>query len=576
MRKNKVFVIALDGAPPDMIGLWARQGKLPLFKRLMAEGCTSELSSAVPWHTPTAWCSFMTGKNPGKHGVYNFVSRDPDHLSEMAFLSGASCKAKTLWRYLSERGRSVGVVNVPMTYPAEEVQGFLIAGFPALPDDTYFSYPKTLIGDLKTRGWDLTQGAATEVLGSLERRFEESWEQVQSRVEASLCLMREYPWDFFMVHFLETDRVGHIFWRFMEDGEQAGSQYSNYILQFYQWMESAMLRLMKELDDNTTLIIMSDHGMGPRHYVVSFNRWLLDKGYLVLKNDLFTRLKHVLSSPRLPRLNPLRLVPDRVLSLLVYTLLHLGLKVMKAEAVRQGTIRQQSWKTPKGVLSLLQAPMLNFRNVDWTKTAAYSFGCSYVGAIYLNVVGRRPEGIIKPGIEYDRIRAGISTELQQLANPTSGERLVRRVAKAEDLYAGPYLPDAPDLIVFFANPEYEAYPASTALRCEKLVTATPNAIAGHRQNGLFMIKGTGIEAGTTLTGASITDVAPTVLHILGEPIPSDMDGSVLRGCFGKGREFSSEVKYVDANGEERKEAIVYSGEEEEIVFNRLRELGYLD
>lgn len=220
--------------------------------------------------------------------------------------------------------------------------------------------------------------------------------------------------------------------------------------------------------------------------------------------------------------------------------------------------------------------MLNFRNVDWTKTAAYSFGCSYVGTIYLNVVGRRAEGIIKAGVEYDRIRASICTELQQLVDPTSGERLVSRVAKAEDLYAGPYLPDAPDLIAFFTNPEYETYPASTALRCEKLVTATPNAIAGHRRNGLFIINGRGIEAGTTLTGASITDVAPTVLHILGELIPSDMDGNVLRGCLRKGGEFSSEVKYVDADGEERKESVEYSDEEEEVVFNRLRELGYLD
>ena len=458
-----------------------------------------------------------------------------------------------------------------MTYPAEDVQGFLIAGFPALPDGTHFSYPRTLISDLKARGWDLTRGAATEVLGSLETRFEESWKQVQTRVEASLLLMREYPWDFFMVHFLETDRIGHIFWRFMGDG----GQYSDYVLQFYQRMESAMVRLMDELDDDTTQIVMSDHGMGPRRYVLSLNRWLQDNGYLVLNNDVFTRLKHVLSSAKLSRLNPLRLIPDRVFSLLVYTLLHLGLKTMKAP-VRQSTIREQGWRTPKGVLSLLQAPMLNFRNVDWTKTAAYSFGCSYVGAIYLNVVGRRAEGIIKPGVEYDRIRASISTELQQLVDPTSGERLVSRVAKAEDLYAGPYLPDAPDLVVFFANPEYEAYPASTALRCERLVTATPNAIAGHRRDGLFMIRGRGIEAGTTLTGASITDVAPTVLHILGEPIPSDMDGSVLRGCFRKGGEFFSEVKYLDTTGKETKESVVYSDEDKEKVLNRLQDLGYLD
>lgn len=572
--RDKVFVIALDGAPPDMIDIWVRQGKLPLFKRLMVEGCTGELTSAVPWHTPTAWCSFMTGKNPGKHSVYNFVSRDPEHLLEMTFLNSTSCKAKTLWRYLSERGRSVGVVNVPMTYPAEEVKGILVAGFPSLPDDACFSYPTSVISDLKARGWDLTRGAVSEVVGPLEARFENSWKQVETRVEASLYLMKHYPWDFFMIHFLETDRMGHIFWHFMNG--QTDEQYSDYVLRFYQRMEDAILRLIDELDDDTTLIIMSDHGMGPRRYVLSLNRWLLDNGYLVLKDNLSTKLKQVLNSTRLSRLNPLRLVPERVFSLLIYTLLNLGPKVMKVETVKQGTVQQQVWKPPKGTFSLLQASTLNFGDVDWTKTTAYAFGCSYVGAIYLNVVGRRNEGIVQAGVEYEKIRESISTELRQLVDPTNGERLVSKVVKAEDLYTGPYTPDAPDIIVFLNNPEYETYPASTALRCKKLITATPNAIAGHRRNGLLVIRGRGIKAGTNVTNASITDLAPTILHILGEPIPSDMDGNVLQSCFRKGGGLSSEVKFIDANDGEGRESIVYEEKEKEMVLNRLRELGYLD
>jgi predicted AlkP superfamily phosphohydrolase/phosphomutase len=220
--------------------------------------------------------------------------------------------------------------------------------------------------------------------------------------------------------------------------------------------------------------------------------------------------------------------------------------------------------------------MLNFSDVDWTRTAAYAFGSSYVGAIYLNLVGRRPEGIIMPGVEADRIKESISAELRKLVDLNSEKKLIKEVLKAEDLYTGPHTADAPDLIVFLNDAEYETFPATMMLRCKELIQATPNAIASHRRKGLLIIRGKGINAGISISEPSIIDLAPTILHILGEPIPTDMDGKVLRSCFVEGGHLSTKAQFDDVEVGGRNHSAVYSDEEEVLVLNRLRELGYID
>ncbi|MDO8141482.1 MAG: alkaline phosphatase family protein, partial [Candidatus Brocadiales bacterium] len=123
----KIVVIGIDSATFDIIEPLVNQGKLPVFTRFMKEGVWGRLQSTIPPVTPPAWTSLVTGKNPGKHGIFDFYGYTTNGY-ERPIINSQAIKAKTLWNILSEGGKSVGIINVPLTYPPEKVNGFLIPG----------------------------------------------------------------------------------------------------------------------------------------------------------------------------------------------------------------------------------------------------------------------------------------------------------------------------------------------------------------------------------------------------------------------------------------------------------------
>jgi len=223
-----------------------------------------------------------------------------------------------------------------------------------------------------------------------------------------------------------------------------------------------------------------------------------------------------------------------------------------------------------------------FSGIDWQSTQAYAVG-NY-GNIYLNVKGREPLGIVNSGEEYENLRDQIMRKLGELKDPDSGEPILDKVYKKEELYSGPYLEDAPDLIILWKDFAY--YTRQSVVDEEVLLFEPPGKFgnrviehsACHRLNGVLIMHGKHLLQGKTIN-ANIMDLAPTILYSMGLPVPEDMDGKVLTNAFLNGYLKSHPVRYKKAKeGAPRKGEPVATGlpEEAETTRERLRDLGYID
>ncbi len=216
---------------------------------------------------------------------------------------------------------------------------------------------------------------------------------------------------------------------------------------------------------------------------------------------------------------------------------------------------------------------LSYADVDWSRTRAYARG--QIGQIFLNVRGREPEGIVEPGEEYNTLRAEIADRLREMRDPDTGELMVDQLYFKEELYSGARTEDAPDVLIEWRDMEYWAFDMLAGGR--RIVAPNlPTRSGGHRMNGVFLACGPDIARGRELEGARITDVTPTILHLMGLPVPDRMDGRVLQDVFAEGSEPACRpVTHESVNGSREKEATGYSPEEELQVKERLHQLGYL-
>ena len=291
----RVWVIGLDGATFDLIQPWVDQGLLPTFAQLMQEGTWGDVESTIPPITGPAWSSFMTGTNPGKHGVFDWTYRRKNSY-DFPPVSADNCLQPTLWRIASEAGKRVLVLNVPMTYPVEEVNGKLVAGMPAID---IITYPDELSNWIKEHIPDYVpypdpgQAYSDQGINSFLKLTNKA---IDGRLKLWHDLIKEEPWDFAMILFNATDVVQHAMWKFMDPehpqyNPEKASLFSDAILKIYQSFDQALANIMNAMDNDTVLWVMSDHGFGPFHQFIHINTWLMQEGLLVLKNNFITRMK---------------------------------------------------------------------------------------------------------------------------------------------------------------------------------------------------------------------------------------------------------------------------------------------
>ncbi|MEM2529289.1 MAG: alkaline phosphatase family protein [Nitrososphaerota archaeon] len=485
--RKKIVVIGLCGASFDIINKLIEEDKLPTIEELIKDGVVGLLKSEFPPITPVNWASFMTGKNPGKHGIFDYeiISRD----GNKKVVDSTCIRSKTLWKILSDFNKKVGIVHVPLTYPPEKVNGFVVPGY-VLSQEKTDTYPPELEEELKEKvpGFDKRWLRIKWYAPGREQAFIKSmWDITRIEEKVTLYLMKNYEWDFFISVFFFLDEVQHYLWKFYTDPSYSKDQIKDAIPRFYELLDSILHNILEEVDDNTIIMVLSDHGFGPLRKIVFINHYLWDLGLLKLKRSIPTLTRYLSSK----------------------------LKSML--------------KLPFDYPRLLR---LSLSDVDFKRTVAYSTG--YVGKIYINKSLVKTEEICRVVRDY------IIAKLQELKDPESGIKLVSKILKKEDLYHGSHVDEAPDLLFEMMNLSYitRGGGASGGGSIEfgfdlNTITAPPfNSQSGwHREEGFLIIKGAGIKKGVKIEKVSIRDLAPTILYLLGVPIPSDMDGRVLQEIF---------------------------------------------
>ena len=212
----RTLIIGLDGGSLDLVKQWVEQGDLPNLSKLLEGGTHGHLNSTVPPMTPPAWNSFMTGKNPGKHGIFDFTERVANKL-ELRIVNSSHRKSETIWKRLSRSGKRVGVIGVPGTFPPEAVNGIMISGFDAPGADERAMYPPGLCKELKEKigGYILTADFLQDASqGRVDEAVEKLLNVIERKAAAAKYLLSREPWDCFMIVFGETDAVVHHFWKY--------------------------------------------------------------------------------------------------------------------------------------------------------------------------------------------------------------------------------------------------------------------------------------------------------------------------------------------------------------------------
>ena len=553
----RVLVVGLDGATFDLIRPWAAAGHLPALARLMQEGIHGELRSTMPPVTSPAWPSFMTGMNPGKHGVFDFIrSRRGDSPGGFDMVNASHIAARPLWQLLSEAGRRVGVVAVPVTYPPRPVNGFMISGILS-PRHAEIAYPPGLLRRYEDELGPYRISPAVQYADGDEEAFvADLLALMEQRARYALRLMQDYEWDFFMVHFVALDAAQHALWKFDDPthpryNPQAAQRYGGSLLTLYQKADVILARLWEQTGPDDVLLVMSDHGFGPLHGTVNLNNFLLQRGFLHLKRDVATRLRYALFRHGI--------TPSAAYALLV----KLGLQDVVV-------------KVSKRARNAIVGRFLSFPAVDWSRTQAYAMG--HVGQVFINLRGREPHGCVPPE-EYEAVRQRVADALRELEHPQFSRPLVDEIIFKEQVYQGPYAERGPDLLPIMDGFRYIAFPlfASNA----QLVTEQVRGDSGcHRLHGILLAHGPAVQQGIELDGARIIDLAPTILYRMGLPVPGDMDGRVLTEMFEPAFVRATPLQQAEAEAGEptahRRPEHELLPEERAEIEARLRSLGYLD
>lgn len=489
---NKVMVIGLDGATFKVLSPMISKGKMPNLAELVKTGASGELRSVLPPNSMAAWASFMTGKNPGKHSIYGFRIPDPNDFYRQRVVHSRYMRSETLWSYLSHKKKKVGVINVPLTYPPQPVNGFMISGMLTPSANSTFTYPKELGRELSQKIGDYyTNLSWGQYKGRVRDLIEDVMEMTIKRKEAILFLLDAYQPDFCIAVFIGPDRVQHCLWRYLDDTHPEFSfaeseKYMPLIDEYFSMLDDAIGEIRAKLDENTTLMLISDHGFQSAHKQFDVNDWLRSHNLLKFRRGRARTLEllQILNIPSFKSLKP------RALS---------NLSARKKIFSAQNTI-------------------------SWKNTKAYCAGDQQVG-IRVNLRGREPEGVVNEGEENQKLVDFMKQALLNTRDPENNDPVIRGVFRRHEYFQGPFSDQAPDL-VFHTHQNYAISPYK-----KRLFELTDWASGDHSLEGIFIANGKSIRKGKQCFGAEIVDLFPTILHIFEIDIPIDIDGKVLKEIF---------------------------------------------
>lgn len=470
MKPARVAIIGVDCLTPQL--LFERYADvLPNFARLRAQGPWGTLTSTAPPITVPAWMCMATGVDPGVLGVYGFRNRVDRSYSRLAVADASWVKVPALWQLLSRKHRPSIVLGVPLTWPPRPINGALVSGIPIPEDAEVITAPPELRGELDSCCGD--GGYLSDVSEFRDQKPDELLQKLMllmhTRFDAAEHLVASRPWELFFMVEMSIDRLHHALWAHCHEEHPQfvpDSPYRNAIRDAYVAIDGRIGRLLEKLGDDVHVLVVSDHGARTMMGGLRVNEWLIENGYL--------------------------------------------------------TLMQRPLKTRR----------LSAGDIDWSHTRAWADG-GYYGRIFFNVKGREPEGTVNAD-RVTELRAELTARLEQMPGP-DGAPLGNRVFAPNDIYRETNgVP--PDLILYPANLAYRANatvlpeegprPGESALFAIENDTGVDGA--NHSEDGIVMFRPASGNAVTAAPGvASIYDIAPTVLALLGEAVPAQMKGRVV-------------------------------------------------
>ena len=285
MPSKKVLVIGLDCATPEFI-FGTDAFELPNLRKLMDAGCWGRLESCTPPITVPAWSCMMSGKDPGTLGCYGFRNRTDRSYAPLRVSTSESIREPRLWDLLSEAGKKVVVLGVPQTYPPSPVNGCMVSGLLTPDTSGTYTYPPELKIELDTACGGYQVDVAdfrTQDKNALLKRIHAF---MHNRFDLADYLIDCKPWDFFMMVELGVDRLHHAFWSSADPAHirhVPGNPYANAIRDYYHALDARIGKLLDRIDEDTAVLVVSDHGAKALEGGVCINQWLIDEGLLTLR-----------------------------------------------------------------------------------------------------------------------------------------------------------------------------------------------------------------------------------------------------------------------------------------------------
>ncbi|WP_276282151.1 alkaline phosphatase family protein [Halorussus caseinilyticus] len=535
----QTLLVGLDAGCRSVLGPLFEADAVPNLESVVETGASDALESQIPPWTPSAWPSLYTGVNPGKHGVFGFLTFDG---YDWDVVNATHVRERTLWEHLDHHGKSSVVVNAPVTHPPREIDGAVVPGYTA-PEDPD-CHPPGLLDEIREEVGDYRVYAPRDADG---REKVEWYERlVEMRGRAFRYLADRFDPEFGFVQFQQTDTVFH---EFPGDHRKVRT--------VYEAVDRQVGTILDECNPDT-VVVASDHGMGEytgREFRP--NEFLRERGLVetttegegmptwstIADNQLQDGEEGKVESDDDP------------------ALLERGVAALASVGVTSQRIRAALDAVGLADFVAARVPTEVARagseQVDFPASRAYMRDRIELG-VRVNLAGREPEGVV-PESEYDRLCADLVDLLSGVETP-DGKPVFERVAHREEVFSGPYVEEAPDVIT--VPREYDEF-LSTRVGDGRF--APPSEPYNHKREGIVALSGEGVTTSADLSEAHLFDVAPTVLATMGVPAADRMDGSVLPA--------------VEAVGTESYPAFD-AGEQEATddgnVEARLADLGYLE
>jgi len=531
---KKTLFIGIDGGTFTvldhlMADVPGRGVVMPTLRALVHNGFKAFLRSTPNPLTPPAWTTMLTGTNPGKHGVFDFMKcRDSGDEIFFTLNDFRDIETETIWSIMSRQKKRVVSLNFPMMAPPPAINGCLAPGFTSwkhlkrnMTPDTLFDRMKKSIPnfDPKELAWDFKR--ENEIGYEMDEAYLADWIRVHLPREAQwynfakTLLVEDRP-DFTAVMFDGTDKIQHQAWQFVDPAREPQNPDPMYrklnalCLTYFRNLDGYIADLISAAGPDAMVFIASDHGFTETTEVVRINRYLGELGYL---------------------------------------------KWRKAPESESAKRREKS----------------PFAYLDWQHTQAY---CTTPSSNGINIrISKAPN---EPGIrptDYEAFREKLIGQLYELKD-ARGDAVITKVRKREQIYSGPFVERAPDLLL-----ELRDYGFVSINNLAPTVVDRTYPAGTHHPDGIFIASGNGIQNADNGDRIPIADMAALFLYSVGLPVPEDMDGQVPAGCISDAYLKKNPIRTGPstlpvARGQVKETAL--TAEEEASMIDRLKKLGYLE